>query len=102
MTHDGFYANTSRRRGSDLDNDNDEPISPVSPIDEENDAPDNRHDRRISFVSALSTLLGQDELDDFVSPIGLVDVPGAERGRVSPVSPMSVSPLDSRRGSFAR
>ncbi|KAI3319982.1 hypothetical protein HD806DRAFT_524997 [Xylariaceae sp. AK1471] len=94
LTDNGIFINTSRR-SSGFDDDNGEPVSPVSPLDDDGDAPGNQ---RISLVSAPSALGDTDrgEFIDLVSPISPVDVGNVEGG----VSPISVSPLESRRSSF--
>ncbi|KAI1326252.1 hypothetical protein F5Y16DRAFT_237000 [Xylariaceae sp. FL0255] len=85
---------------SQLEHDHD-PVSPVSPLDDEDIE---AHDQRISFVSAPSEAPGDRYLSDdetlgegVVSPISPHHVnKHVESGEVSP---MSVSPTESRRGS---
>ncbi|KAI8624675.1 hypothetical protein F5Y19DRAFT_490773 [Xylariaceae sp. FL1651] len=90
----GSYGNASRRGSS--PEDDYEPVSPVSPLDDDDDAPGNQ---RMSLVSAPSAPGNMDqELDDLVSPVSPHDTGSAE-GRVSPVT---VSPLESRRGSIGQ
>ncbi|KAI1810546.1 hypothetical protein GGS20DRAFT_589435 [Poronia punctata] len=86
--------------------DPDSPVSPVSPLDDDDDDEEDVTPRqRISLVSAASGGgEGQEkQLENLVSPIS----PG-ERGssslggHVSPLSDVTVSPPDSRRGSLEK
>ncbi|KAI0143604.1 hypothetical protein GGR57DRAFT_518257 [Xylariaceae sp. FL1272] len=84
---------SSSRRSSRLENEA-EPVSPVSPLDDD----DETSVQRISLVSAASGPNNHinDKLNEFVSPISPNDG-GAADGEVSP---LSVSPQESRRGSL--
>ncbi|KAI0404891.1 hypothetical protein F4802DRAFT_615291 [Xylaria palmicola] len=83
----GTFYNTGGR-SSNLTDDR-EPVCPTSPLG------GTQGNKRASFVSALSIPRdrGQGEANSLVSPVS----PNSTEGRVSP---MTVSPLESRRGSF--
>ncbi|KAI0600137.1 hypothetical protein F4775DRAFT_599637 [Biscogniauxia sp. FL1348] len=73
-----------------------EPVSPVSPLDVDDDGND-IGTRRLSFISVPSVPGdGDREVDDLVSPISPND-PRSADGRASPET---VSPLESRQGSL--
>ncbi|KAI1338590.1 hypothetical protein F5Y15DRAFT_424851 [Xylariaceae sp. FL0016] len=71
--------------------DGEEPVSPVSPLEDEGD-----NTQRLSFVSAPSNPGdGELELDELVSPVS----PDSAEGRVSP---LTVSSMGSKRSSLQR
>ncbi|KAH9908940.1 hypothetical protein F4778DRAFT_205130 [Xylariomycetidae sp. FL2044] len=79
-----------------------EPVSPVSPLEREEEEEEEHESgtQRLSFVSAPSAPgEGDQELDDLVSPVSPERAGSGLDGRVSPES---VSPLESRRGSLDR
>ncbi|KAI1261118.1 hypothetical protein F5Y18DRAFT_440894 [Xylariaceae sp. FL1019] len=92
-TSNGAREISSSRRSSRLDYDA-EPVSPVSPLDDDDDI----SVQRISFISAASDPHShiRERLNEIVSPVS-PDDGGAADGEVSP---LSVSPLNSRRGSL--
>jgi hypothetical protein len=94
LTNHSIFVDTSWRSSSPADDE--EPVSPVSPLSEDGDAPVNQ---RISLVSESSAPgdIDRGGLDDLVSPISPEDGHGDAESAVSPVS---VSPLESRRSSF--
>ncbi|KAI1756605.1 hypothetical protein F4782DRAFT_549116 [Xylaria castorea] len=84
----GLYINDGRRKsGPDR-----EPVSPLSPPYQDNDT---RWDQPSSFVSAQSISYdkSREQVEASVSPINLDETEGQ-------VSPVTVSPLESRRSSF--
>ncbi|KAI0185993.1 hypothetical protein EV127DRAFT_501865 [Xylaria flabelliformis] len=88
LIESGLYVNTGRRSSS-------HDLEPVSPLSAPYQGNDTREDQHSDFMSAQS--ISHDriwrEVGDSVSPISV-------NGADGQVSPLTVSPLESRRGSF--